>query len=183
MEKMKLFCIGDSNTYGFNPQTAAGYPSGTRWTDRLEGWEVINYGISGMTIPRVPSFFPNEVRKNRPDLVFVMLGTNDLLENDGAEEAADRMEVFLTSIKASGISLLLVSPPPLQQGAWVDSEELISESRKLGDLYRDIAERNGYMFADAGEWDIELMFDGVHFSPAGHEKFAGKLGEMLRRIC
>ena len=35
------------------------------------------------------------------------------------------------------------------------------------------------VFADAGEWDIELTFDGVHFSEEGHKSFAQKLNELL----
>ena len=36
------------------------------------------------------------------------------------------------------------------------------------------------VFADAGEWDIELTFDGVHFSEEGHKSFAQKLNELLK---
>ena len=50
---MKILCIGDSNTYGYDPRSYLGdrYPAEVRWTDRLENCEVINCGVNGMTIP------------------------------------------------------------------------------------------------------------------------------------
>ena len=46
-------------------------------------------------------------------------------------------------------------------------------------MYRELAYRKGCLFADAGEWNIEMTFDGVHFSPEGHAVFAEKLKEVL----
>ena len=41
------------------------------------------------------------------------------------------------------------------------------------------AEKAGAAFADAGEWGVELIFDGVHFSPEGHAAFAEGLMKKL----
>ena len=49
----------------------------------------------------------------------------------------------------------------------------------LGELYKAVADSNGCRFADAGEWDIDVTFDGVHFSPEGHKRFAEKLEEIM----
>ena len=51
---MKILCIGDSNTYGYDPRSYLGdrYPAEVRWTDRLNKWDVINCGVNGMTVPR-----------------------------------------------------------------------------------------------------------------------------------
>ena len=37
-------------------------------------------------------------------------------------------------------------------------------------------------FADAGEWKVEVTFDGVHFSAAGHAAFAQGLSAFLRQM-
>ena len=78
-ETMKILCIGDSNTYGYDPRSYLGdrYPADVRWTDRLKDWDVINCGVNGMTVPREYSRYVALVRINEPDLVIVMLGTND----------------------------------------------------------------------------------------------------------
>ena len=76
----------------------------------------------------------------------------------------------------------LIAPPHLQLGEWVQSEDYLDESCELAELYREVANENGCMFADAGEWDIELTFDGVHFSEEGHKSFAQKLNESFTSI-
>ena len=44
---MKILCIGDSNTYGYDPRSFFGdrYPEDVRWTDNLGACEVINRGL------------------------------------------------------------------------------------------------------------------------------------------
>lgn len=177
----KILCIGDSNTYGYDPRSypPSRYPEEVRWTDRLDGWEAVNCGRNGQIIPIGKSEFIDLIRRNAPDLVTVMLGTNDVLEGIPAENTALRMGGFLDSIRKTGAAVMLIAPPPVQRGYWVLSEETASESRKLGALYRELAEKKGIAFADSGEWGIALCSDGVHFAPEGHIVFAAKLKENL----
>lgn len=178
---MKILCIGDSNTYGYDPRSWLGsrYPAEVRWTDRLNDHEVINGGINGMTVLRARSTYASRLRLTGADLIIVMLGTNDLLVGATAEQTAGRMESFLGSIPEGDRQILLIAPPHLMDGEWVESTEQIEESIELGKLYGELADRNGCLFADAGEWDIEMTFDGVHFSEAGHAEFAQRLAETL----
>ena len=179
---MKILCIGDSNTYGYDPRSYIGsrYPEDVRWTDRLKGHEVINCGVNGMTVPRNHLGAIGRIRSNEPDLVVVMLGTNDLTGGVSADQVTERMEAFLDSISVTGRPILLIAPPVLEFGEWVMDEDIIEESQLLGDKYRELAGRKGCMFADAGKWGIELTFDGVHFSPEGHLVFADRMNEILQ---
>lgn len=178
---MRILCIGDSNTYGFDPRSYLGerYPGDIRWTDRLRGHSVINFGINGVTIPEDHSVFVDLIKRKDPDLVIVMLGTNDLLQGAGAKQTARRMESFLISAAEAGKPVLLIAPPVICSGEGVPDEAVITESKELADLYREVAERQGCRFADSGRWGIELTFDGVHFSPAGHDTFAQELEKIL----
>ncbi|MDO5491478.1 MAG: GDSL-type esterase/lipase family protein [Bacillota bacterium] len=179
--KRTILCIGGSNTFGYDPRSYLGsrYPAEVRWTDRLAGWKVINCGVNGMTVPREAGVYLQAIRGNVPDLIIVMLGINDLLEGKTAAQTADRMESFLSSLSGAGIPILLIAPPRLQSGEWIQDGSLTEESLKLGEQYRELAERTGCRFADAGEWEIEMTFDGVHFSSAGHLVFAEKLEDCL----
>lgn len=169
-----ILCIGDSNTWGYDPRSYFGsrYPNGIPWTDRLTDEKVIKCGMNGLSIPYDAGPFTELIYGKAPDLVTVMLGTNDLLQGRGAEETAEAMASFLDALRETGIPVILIAPPPLQRGEWVQSAGQIEESRKLADLYRGIAEREGIPFADSGEWEVEVTFDGVHFSTAGHAAFA-----------
>jgi hypothetical protein len=37
-------------------------------------------------------------------------------------------------------------------------------------------------FADAGNWNVTLSYDGVHYLPEGHEAFAKGLAETIRNM-
>jgi lysophospholipase L1-like esterase len=181
---MRILCFGDSNTWGFDPRDTLGgrYPAQHRWVDILAketGWEVLNEGINGRQIPRNP--YPLRLLQNSGpvDIFLVMLGTNDLLQGATAPEAAARMEYFLTRLRPHCPGLLLVAPPPMKRGAWVDSDALVEKSRRLIGEYRDLANRMDIPFVDTSRWEIPLAFDGVHFSEEGNRIFATRLMEFL----
>ena len=67
----------------------------------------------------------------------------------------------------------------MQYGDWVTEERLLNDSAKLAGHYRALAQKLGIHFADAGEWGVELSFDGVHFSEAGHQTFAAGVRSAL----
>ena len=183
----RILCLGDSNTYGYDPRSYLGsrYPASVRWTGRLEGAErkLVNLGQNGLCIYRETQFPVLRAwleSKGRADRILVMLGTNDLLQGTEPERCAEHMEALLRFLwENTGAALLLIAPPPMEPGAWVESEELIERSKTLAALYRQLAERLDIPFADAGGWGVELCFDGVHFSPAGHAAFAAGLERLL----
>lgn len=169
---MKVLCFGDSNTYGYDPRSWLGgrYDAGSRWVDLLAGktgWEIQNQGQNGRGIPRRPIEVPKDT-----DLLVVMLGTNDLLQGDTPQKAAERMEQFLAGLSLAREKILLVAPPPLAFGEWVQEERLAADSARLAPLYQALAARLGVRFADAGRWGVSLAYDGVHFAEQGHKAFA-----------
>ena len=179
----RILCIGDSNTFGFDPRSYIGdrYPEEVRWTDRLPGFEVVNRGLNGAKIPLNYERQIEIIRAVEPDLIIVMLGTNDILSGISAEQTAKRMDNFISAMKEEGKAIILISPPPVEFGEWVQSEEYSDEACELAEMYRKVAEKNGCMFADAGKWGVELTYDGVHFSEEGHDTFARRLEELLQR--
>ena len=110
-----------------------------------------------------------------------MSATNDLLERSTAEETAARMKTFLRKLMEDNepSSILLLAPPVFRSGEWVEGEAMIEESRRLGPLYEKLAEELKIRFADTGLWGIEVLYDGVHFSPEGHQVFAKQLDKLL----
>ena len=187
----RILCYGDSNTYGYDPRSYLGgrYPETIRWTGFLKraGWEVVNKGKNGREIPEGIQDVARAVVQAAPaDIVMVMLGGNDLLQNEAftAEDVTVHMERFLRALKTQipSVRLLLIAPPPMRTGAWVYEERLLKESARLGVCYRALAEEMGIDFADAGMWDVETAYDGVHFSEAGHAAFAKGLLNLLSEI-
>ena len=188
----RILCYGDSNTYGYDPRSYLGgrYQESVRWASLLEanGLEIINEGENGRSIPRLDEEIKaaaQAIRQTNPEALVVMLGTNDLLQRPGlaAEICAQRMEGFLSTLPAENpLKVLLVAPPPMEPGAWIPDPVLIQESRRLAGCYEALARDLGIRFADAGKWGVELAFDGVHFSEAGHRTFAEKMLEVLKTL-
>ena len=181
---MRILCFGDSNTYSYDPRGFFGdrYGAEDRWVDLLAkqtGHEVINAGANGREIPRNPYVLRLLTEYAPVDIFLVMLGTNDLLQGASAEEAAARMEVFLTPLLPHSKQILLVAPPPMKRGAWVPTNGLASESINLASEYQLLAEELNIPFVDTREWNIELTFDGVHFTEEGHHTFAHKMLAIL----
>ena len=181
---MRILCFGDSNTYGYDPRGFFGgrYGAEDRWVDLLEkqtGHEAINAGANGREIPRSPDTLRLLAERGPIDVFLVMLGANDLLQGAGAREAAARMEVFLSPLLPHCKQILLVAPPPMKRGAWVPADALVAESVQLAEEYRLLAEKLAIPFADTRRWDIELCFDGVHFTEVGHRAFAKHLTEYI----
>ncbi len=176
---MRVLCLGDSNTYGYDPRCYFGgrYSAQSRWVDLLAqktGWEIINAGENGREIPKRPITLPKGL-----DLLIVMLGTNDLLQGTPVDETTVRMQDFLERLTIHRDKIVLIAPPVMKLGAWVTQDQLIEASQKLAVSYRTLAQRMGLCFVDASMWDIALTFDGVHFSEEGHKVFAAELAKEM----
>ena len=181
---MRILCFGNSNTYGYDPRGFFGdrYGAEDRWVDLLAkqtGHECINAGANGREIPRSPYALRLLTEHAPVDIFLVMLGTNDLLQGASAKEAAARMEVFLTAQLRHCKQILLISPPPMKRGAWVPTDELVAESIRLAKEFKLLAEKLNIPYVDTREWNIDLTFDGVHFTEEGHHAFADHLIEHL----
>lgn len=189
---MRILCFGDSNTYGYDPRSYLGgrYGADTRWVDQLSqksGWELLNAGQNGREIPRRPG----ELRRFRQlfdqsqplDLLLVMLGSNDLLQGQTPAAVSARMEAFLRQVPAEPQTIFLIAPPPMKPGSWVTEDRLLTDSGELALAYKKLSLVLGTRFVDTRAWEIELTFDGVHFSEAGHTRFAEQLYSTLPRYC
>ena len=183
-----IICYGDSNTYGFDPASFFGgrYPKNSRWPEiiaRKTGYNVMNMGANGREVPYPKTraaaekeYLERYINNFSRIRFLIMLGVNDLLQGRTAAETAKRMEGFIEVLKSNEylpkMDICLISPSPVRYGAWVDSERVYNESRKLEAEYAAAAENAGVSFIGTGGWDIPVAFDGVHFTEEGHRRFA-----------
>ncbi len=136
---MKLWCFGDSNTYGYDPRGFSGGRYAAPWPELLAektGDPVVNDGRNGRMIPgREYEFtqFRRDAERYGADALIVMLGANDLLNGATAGEAAARMAAFLN--RCGLPRTLLVGPPPMRRGAWVPDDGRVATSRALERRY------------------------------------------------
>ena len=184
-----IVCYGDSNTFGYDPLDIPDhrYPPAERWPEilaELTMLRVINAGMNGRIIPWKEPLLGDALAVFRSRLpigmLVVMLGTNDLLGSRlSASAVGQRMERFLSGLKAElpDLPVLLVAPPRVALPLLTVQEE----SRKLGAVYAALAREKGLPFADAGQWELPLSPDDVHFSPEAHRRFACRMAALLQK--
>lgn len=182
-----LICIGDSNTYGYDPTNFWGEPYSMPWPlclERIIGEPVLNYGENGAEIPhRERDFYWLEKRISKTDsveYVTVMLGSNDLMLTGGdVKRIQMRMEELIAFLKEKmpDAGILLLAPP---QFAGMEAY-LNPACRELTGEYRIIAEQNGLLFADPKEWGLQLGADGVHLTESAHVVFAEQLAKIIKK--
>ena len=98
-----------------------------------------------------------------------------------AEEAAEKMEKFLIWLKKRNAApdILLIAPVPIGETGDEFYRRCHRECIRMNQLFREAAGRQQVRFADAGQWNIRLAFDQVHFSPEGCRTFAARLPELF----
>jgi lysophospholipase L1-like esterase len=75
-----------------------------------------------------------------------------------------------------------VSPPPLKPGTWISSPQTLEDVRSLSSCYQTLAEQLHIHFISTLDWNLELTFDGVHFSEKDHAQFSEKLFAALTEL-
>ncbi|MCH1974573.1 GDSL-type esterase/lipase family protein [Muricomes sp. OA1] len=89
-KKIRVACIGDSITYGAGVLSTREIDSYPAILQKLLGdsYQVLNYGLSGRTLldggnkPYKQEDFYEETQEAEPDIVLIMLGTNDSKPNN-----------------------------------------------------------------------------------------------------
>ena len=205
-----ILCYGDSNTYGYIPETGMRYPKDIRYPGRLQmllgdEYAVIEEGCNGRTtIHDDPidgwknglDYLKPCLNSHKPvDIVILMLGSNDLKATFGltaekiAAGAGDLVDVIrsFTAEKQGFIpKIILVSPPEIGTGIKSSPfygafyENAIEESRRFPGFYKKIAEEKNCIFFNAAEYIYPSQFDSLHLTPEGHRILAEKLYEVIK---
>lgn len=134
----RILCYGDSNTWGWNPETMERYPHDTRWTGVLAqvltgDFCVIEEGLNARTTvwddPLEPYrngreyLLPCLISHMPLDVVIILLGTNDLKTRigvsaydiaDGAGQLVQMVQDSQTGRNQESPEVLLLAPPPVK---------------------------------------------------------------------
>ena len=204
-----VVCYGDSNTWGFDPETGERFAPDMRWPGVLArglggGFRVVEEGLSGRTTVRDDpiegahkngrTYLRACLESHKPiDLVALMLGTNDLKgrfsapASDIAQGAASLAEEVLRSGCGPGggaPAVLLVAPPPL--GRLTELAEMFEgsaeKSARFAGHYRRFAEQYGCWSLDAGAVAASSDLDGIHLEAGEHRKLGEAVAARVAEI-
>ena len=185
-EMRKLILFGDSNTYGYDPRGFMGgrYPEEVRWATivrkELEGsYEVIEEGMNGRQLPGLQdAYFIGMLSKlTEEDVFLMMLGTNDILltYNPDPKQAIEKMKNILSYIKDSFKGTFIMIAPPYIEALEPGLQRYKDASIEMNKHFMELAKEYDIKALDASSWNIEMGYDGVHFTVEGHKQFAEKL--------
>lgn len=192
-----ILCFGDSNTWGAIPAEHRRYGHQERWPALLRGllpadWQVIEEGQPGRTTVFDDPFEGNKnglnylmpcLESHHPELVIIMLGTNDLKHrfglsasdiSRGAARLVKEVYQFTSLALSKHPAVLLVAPPPVKEiGPHRDMFLGAAEkSRELAACYAARADELSCHFFDAGSVVESCPIEGVHWQINQHRKMA-----------
>ena len=201
----KVLCLGDSNTFGFIPESGKRYDKNTRWSGILAQlaagrFEIIEAGCNNRTaFTDNPAGFEQTGCKVLPtlltkdiDCVILAIGVNDLqiFYNPTLEEIKNGMRRLVDIVRehCPNAEIILVSPARLTDNIFngyfraMFDKMSIEKSLYLSEIYESIAKEKNCRFAD---WDKIVTVspkDGLHLEPEAHKKIAEAMFEILYQI-
>lgn len=194
----QVFCIGDSITYGsgLGTELRAEYCYPARLQQLLgTRYEVMNYGVSGRTLMDIPergyreTGYLDVLAQQSPDILIVMLGTNDSRRGVwDAEAYRQQYEALVDELSGlqSQPKIYLMIPPKAYPG---DEGVIIYGIRdtiirdEIGEIVRDVAEEKNTGLIDlyaVTENHPEYFKDGVHPNQQGYEVIAEEIYRQMK---
>lgn len=140
------------------------------WHELVPGFRVVNRGIAGDTSSGVLDRL-QEVIDRRPEMVFVMVGTNDIGLQVPPENVLRNLREIVTRLRAA--SIVPVAQSILFRGGWpqADNAAIAAVNAALADF----CAAQGVRFLDLnaamapnGRLSDEMTYDGLHLTAAAY---------------
>ena len=205
---MRILCIGDSNTWGYNPKTGERHIN--RWTKVLSSLmpesEIIEEGLNGRTILSEDSIKPERcgisalkllLMSHKPlDYVVIMLGTNELKKcfNREVNYIAGGIEEFIKIINSEelwqrfGVPKLIIVSPILVRNELIENGDVFREydtesvhiSKTLAPAISKICDKYNVSFMNAADYAEASLTDYIHMDEENHKKLGIAIYNKLR---
>ena len=185
-ETLRFTVLGDSTAAGVGAGDAEhAYP--TLLAERLSALgyrvELRSHAVSGA---RVASMLDEQVPsavEDRPDLVFVGIGANDVTHVTSLGEIEDDMEAAIGKLRATGAAIVVAGAPDMRAAAFLEPLRSVAgwRGRRVADAVADaaramdvpvvpLAEETGPFFGEDPERHYSA--DLFHPSAAGYARWA-----------
>ncbi len=165
----RIIAFGDSITYGTGADESESYPA---LLSKKLGINVENCGVPGEVTATGLERLPTILEENRPDLVILCHGGNDILRNHDKNKMRDNLEAMINLIKDSGSDIILIGVP---------QKSLILSSPPL---YQELAEKYKIPYNDDLISDIiatrSLKSDYIHPNAKGYKKMADSIHALIQ---
>lgn len=164
-----ILAFGDSLTVGVGTTEQNSYPSVLA---ELSGLNIINSGVSGETSDIGLKRLPDELDRVNPDLLILIEGGNDILQNRKQSEIKKNLGDMIESANNRGVPVVLIGIP--EKNLFSDSAPFYQE---LADQYQLVFD--GSLIGDL-QRSPQLKSDHIHFNKKGYRKMAESIYKLLR---
>lgn len=176
----KLIFLGDSLTEGYGVAQEASFPQiiQKKFKEDKSEWQITASGSSGSTSASTLSRL-KWINREKPDVVFILMGSNDGLRGLKVEETEKNLSVALDWAAAQKIKVILgqLHVPP-NYGKNYDTQ--------FAAIFPKLAKKHGVLLAPfllndvAGQAKLNQP-DGIHPNEKGHQIIADNIYKFLKK--
>ena len=165
-----VVAFGDSITFGAGATPQESYPA---ILEKIIGRRVVNAGVPGEVTAGGLARLPKVLEREKPALVIICLGGNDLLRSMNKKQAADNIREMICLTRKHGAAVVLIGVPALGLSVSPDP------------LYREIAETMNVSLEEKTLSEIladsALKADLIHPNAAGYRRLAEAVAALMRK--
>ena len=210
MNKKKVVCFGDSNTWGYNAETDGRFDDDVRWTGVLSNelgneYSVVEEGLNGRTtvfedplnegLSGIKHLFPTIMSQSPIDLLIIMLGTNDTKQRFSAspQNIADGVDRLIKKAVISNVwrkepKILIIAPIIIDEKCYSSHVAggmgalCVEKSQALPALMMKCAQMNNCEFMDCNDYSKVNEIDYMHLDAESHKVFGKAVAEKVKQI-
>lgn len=193
---LNILCYGDSNTYGFIPDSGKRYEKNLRWSGQLgcllaDNYNVIEEGCNARTLyfesvdgyEQSGSLYFSDCLSKLPSLAWVVfaLGVNDtqVFYNASAQTFKDGIsQLVVAAMKHSQPKILILAPSVIKHNilnsffSSMFDENSIQKSKLIAGVYESVSKEFKCAFLDLNSVADVSDIDGLHYDAVAHSKIA-----------
>ena len=145
---------------------------GGDWATYFPDIETANHGVGWDTSDGL-HLRTEVISENRPDKIFILIGTNDLGYNRSPAQIAETVRRLVTSLHGSErqARIYLQSVLPREAGATAKIQQINTAYRQIAANLRRVTyvDLTPAFTAEDGTLRADLTYDGLHLNQAGYE--------------
>lgn len=183
-----LLCLGDSITIG--SRSYLGYPEycgSFLSAETNKDWNVTNHAVSGYTtIDLTRSIDKNfsNLKTIRPDIITILIGTNDLKSNTSPllfKIAYEQLVVKAQLIMGNN-NIILIGIPKLMDGVMLPYKTSMNQTViTYNEIIREISNTKGLIFEQLVCHKNDF-YDGVHLNESGSKSFGNQICSSILKL-
>jgi len=165
------------------------WPSDNPWPDRLDKVDanlrmLHNAGVPGDTTADMRARFDRDVLAYKPQVVFILGGTNDLGHSVSQATTIANLKAMLLAAKAKGIRVFLMTiPPDSYTGMAGQINSLNAAIVRLGNANSVVVvDIHAPLSTSDGVYVRKFTSDGLHFSALGAATVASAVYSRVHRL-